>query len=82
MRYTATGRSAARLALGASGGAIAAALLVATPAFAQETAVTFQERKFLAKHGIEQAEQAGRQRVDRGPCIPQLIRQRACRHQA
>lgn len=37
MRYTATGRLAARLAITVSGTAIAATLLIATPAFAQET---------------------------------------------
>lgn len=37
MRYTATGRPAARLAITVSGTAIAATLLIATPAFAQET---------------------------------------------
>jgi len=36
MRYTATGRLAARLAITASGTAIAATLLVASPAFAQD----------------------------------------------
>lgn len=36
MRYTATGRPAARLAITASGTAIAVALLVASPAFAQD----------------------------------------------
>ncbi|WP_336314648.1 TonB-dependent receptor plug domain-containing protein [Sphingomonas koreensis] len=37
MRYTATGRLAARLAITASGTAIAATLLVASPAFAQDS---------------------------------------------